>query len=1079
MKKYHQLFVTHCLTSDSVLGEAGFSIRATSLKSDDSLLSIAMNLNAYELPLMAYDGARPYPKEAPIRLAAIPLNEINLVAIMHSVYMETDTRGRPNSYFTHVIFVPKEEFSWRATLKSWGAIQWQMPDVTDNSDEIFNPPRWITQWPNHTTNELPMLESLPESGLEEHHFINELYKYYQKSPTSLEIILGNVLARLKKKSEQKNDAEPIRGYLLPRFKIKENQCEGYYPDDKLGEEEDNSFWPENSQFRFGENIRETLLHLSFIAWFFPEKLLNDQGFSTYEPNKYGVSIANDKLLVGIVHAKDENPDEMMTSQGIEYYSAEKKGSLSVDPSDDLFKWGKKQIDLLFKKKTLINFSKEIDQAFESFKKTDLDRYQKSKELFDAIKDYEQKTSFNTAYKLLTIAKTNNFALEKFKEKRDKALPDFIDACFKYHSEKKDGEFKSLLTLLTYSRFFDWVTVCKFLITENFWQISKKDNNLAARFSFLKSIMDNLKSESDRDQLKSYLKSFLFNDSCFQIWKTDEGWIWALFNFYYKINEKELAKNILSIASFDEASKSIFKQWKKNPSNNLVDWLKVLPWLMELSVKNGKGNKQFEELSKDAVFVLILVEITNTNTYKEWKKFFHLYETKSLEVLAKTSIDGKGMPLTSQLMKFLLNAENILPEEIVSNILFSGDAPRVFKIIGDGIQLPNWLSEKIEKFLERIDPEKLFSVNQTWNIKKDGKDYRTFPFENLLQELEKVNSHSASNFTLTEMLDRLNALVAIKKYESNVPDLFEIVEFEQNIKVLKNWGVNENPELRKVVIDYLATKVKVFEDEEGGYGKEHGKFILLLVSLNHPQSDECLDYLHEKSVFLFDIHFRFMPQILLEPGEESKTNLVFSMLKNKWIQKFTANKSMDSAFLKVKRKIGNRFRLNMPIAKVYDFLGGIFKGKSDEKYQNGRLIALVLFFFMFFIPPIWCMIFTGGNPMSTGYLTGFELIHDISFGLIALFWGYNDFFSKVNNLGKPEQYAKNMYSNWGMIGVGLWSIFGVGLSVFFYLSPKVGWPYGSILLIETLWFVVYMGVIYKDPLEFFLSPNVQVLDSTKK
>ena len=69
MKKYHQLFVTHCLTSDSVLGEAGFSIRATSLKSDDPLLSIAMNLNAYELPLMAYDGARPYPKEAPIRLA--------------------------------------------------------------------------------------------------------------------------------------------------------------------------------------------------------------------------------------------------------------------------------------------------------------------------------------------------------------------------------------------------------------------------------------------------------------------------------------------------------------------------------------------------------------------------------------------------------------------------------------------------------------------------------------------------------------------------------------------------------------------------------------------------------------------------------------------------------------------------------------------------------------------------------------------------------------------------------------------------------------------------------------------------
>ena len=126
----------------------------------------------------------------------------------------------------------------------------------------------------------------------------------------------------------------------------------------------------------------------------------------------------------------------------------------------------------------------------------------------------------------------------------------------------------------------------------------------------------------------------------------------------------------------------------------------------------------------------------------------------------------------------------------------------------------------------------------------------------------------------------------------------------------------------------------------------------------------------------------MPQILLATGEESKTNLVFSMLKNKWIQKFSANKLMDSAFLKVKRKIGNRFRLKyMPIAKVYDFFGGFFKGKSDEKYQNGRLVALVLFFLMFFTPPFWHMIFTGGNTVGTGYLTGVELLQAISFGQI--------------------------------------------------------------------------------------------------
>ena len=1079
MSKYHQLFVTHCLTSDSVLGEAGFSIRATSLKSDHPLLSVAMNLNAYELPLTAYDGARPYPWEAPIRLAAVPLKESIFVAIMHSVYMETDTRGRPNSYFTHVVFIPKEDFSWRTTLKSWGAIQWEMPDVSENPHEAFNPPRWITQWPNHATNVLPLLESLPTSGLTDHHFIDELYEYYLKTPTALEIILGKVLARLKKKSEQKNEAEPIRGYLLPRDKIKENQCEGHYPDAEP-DEEDNSFWPKNSQYRFGKNIQETLLQLAFIAWFFPENLLTDQGFSTYEPHKYGVSIANDKLLVGIVHAKGETPDEMMTSQGIEYYSAEKEGSLAIDQNDELFKWGKQQIDQIFKNKSLITFSKEIDQVFKSFKKPDWDCYQKSKDLYDAIKDYEQKTNFNTAYKLLTFAKPNDYALEKFIEKQGKALPDFIDACFKFHSEKKDGEFKSALTLLTISRFFDWVTVCKFLITDNFWQISKKDNKLAARFSFLKTILKCSISDSYKAQLKSCLKDFLFTDSCFQIWKKDKKWIWELFDFYFMLGEKVIAKeNILFKASDEITITTILTKWKEEKAKE--KWLIVLPWLMELSVQNYNVSKTnnvsnlFEPFYTDVTFVLILVEITNTNTYKDWKKFFLLYETKSLETLAKTSIDGKGMPLTSQLMKFLLNAEKLLPEEIVSNILFSGNAPRVFKIIGDGIQLPAWLSEKIDKFLERIDPEKIFQIIQSWNIKKDGLDYRAFPFENLLKELEKVPPNSAFNYTHTEMVDRLKALVAMKKYADNVPDLFEINKFEQNIKILQNWGGKENTGLRKVVIDYLATKVKKFEDKEGGYDKAQGKFILLLLSLNHPHPAECLDYLHEKSVFLFDLHFRFMPQILLETGNESKIDLAYSMLKNKWIQKFSALRLMESEFRKIKKEVGNRFRLEyMPIAKVYDFFAGFFKGRPDEKYQNGRLVALGLFFLMFFIPPLWHLIFTGANPVNTGYLTGVELLQAISFGLVALLWGCIDFFSKANNLGKPETFSKELYIDWKMIGVALWSIFGIGLSVFFYLSPKVGCPFYSILIFEAIWFVVYMGVIYReDPIDVFLKPGTDV------
>jgi hypothetical protein len=1079
MTKYHQIFVTQCRVSDSVLGQPGFSIRATSLKPDDPLLTLAMNLSPYDLPMLAYDGARPYPWEAPIRLAAIPLKETGLVAIMHSVYIQTNYHGSQNSYFTHVIFVPKEEFSWRTTLKSWGAIQWQIPDVTNNSDEIFNPPRWITQWPNHATNELPMLDSLPESGLKEHHFIDELYAYYQKSPMALEIVLGGVLARLKKKDEPKNGVKNIKAYLLPRNKIYFNQSEGHYPGAET-DEENNSFWPKNSQFRFGKNIRETLQHLSFIAWFFPESLLTDQGFSTYEPHNYGVSIAEDKLLVGIVHAKGESPDEMMIGHGIEYYSTEKEGSLAIDQSDELFQWGKQQINQIFKEKTLMNFSKEINEVFESFMSSGWDCYQKSKELFDTIKDYEKKTSFITAYKLLTCAKTNDYALGKFIEQQERALPEFIYAGFKFHSENKEKEFLNILTLLADTRFFDWSTVCTHLTTDNFWQLSKKDYKFAAKFCFFKSILKRSISDRYKDQLKNSLNNFFFTNSCFQIWKTDEKWIWELFNFYCKIDKKETAKYILSIVSYETAITSILQQWKKNANNNLVEWPLVLPWLLELSICNKTVSCFFEALYKDLEFVLMLAEIVTDKTKITCNNFFELYQKDDLKILALTKGNEKEASLPSLLMKFLLNNEKILSEEAVSVILFSGNMPIIVKIIKAEKKLPNWLLEKIEIFLEKIDPECFFPITQPLKTKKTEEDYQFFPFDELIDELNEATIVSAQKYSFLKLLDILKGLAAIKKYAANVPDLFEIDEFELNVINLKNWGGKVNQRFRNVVIEHLATKIKEFENEEGGYDKAHGKFILLLLSLNHLTPHECFAYLNYRGTFLYDVHFRFMPEILLEKDGESKSNLVYSMLKNNWIQKFSATKLLDSEFLKVKRKVGNRFRLEyIPIAKVYAFLGSFLKGKLYEQYDYGRKVGQVLFFMVFFIQPLWHLIFARENLVNTGYLNGVELLNCISFGLVASVWGCSDFFSKANNLCKPENYSKNKYIDWNMIGVAIWSIFGAGLSVFFYLSPTIGCTFGAIVLIEAIWFAVYIVFIYKDPIYVFLSPNIKVLDLNKE
>lgn len=1075
MSKYDQLFVTHCLSTDSVLGEAGYSIRATSLESDSPLLSIAMNFNAYELPLIAYDGAQPIPQEAPIRLAAVPLKDLELVAIVHSVYLETDTRGRPNSYFTHVIFVPEEEFSWVSAIKSWGAVKWELPEVDECIDNAFNPPCWISRWPNQGPVKLPKLASLPKTELEDKHYMEELYKYYQESPKAIEFVLCKVLDCLKKRSEMRDGDTPIRGYLLPRKRIGVNQCEGYYSEIKQGEED--GCWPESTNVKFGRNIRETMMQLAFIAWFFPERLLVSQGFSTYEPHKYGVSIANDKLLVGVVHAEGEMADEMMTSQGVEYYENEKVGGVAIDQKNELSVWGKKQIGEIFKSKVFKKFSVEMNRVFVSFKsrKADWDCYLESAKAYDAIKEYELKPSHETAIRLLRYADSNSYVLEKFKEKCDQIVSGYIEASVRFFIVKKHDIFNSYLAYLNRDEIFSWDMVLNQLVSDSFWKISSKGEDLSQRFSFIEKQLGCLRNEAYKKELKGSIKKFFDDESRVKLWKSDEKKIAAIFNFYCKIGEEGAAKSVLSSTAYEHAISGVLKQWRKNSKNDLGYWQKVMPWLMELSIKNNKGNKLFEGLFEDVGFVGLLIDISNTNSYKDWKKFLYLHEANSLEMLGETSIDGEGLPLTSQLMKFLLNDGKKLSDEKVNDLLFFGEDLRVFKIIGDGSQLPDWLFIRIEKFLKRIDLGKLFSKNQSWNTKKDGQDYRLFPFEKLLGELKKFEGYLDSNIPVVDLINSLESLVAIIRFSENVPELFEIDEFEKHLETLERWGEKENKGLRNVVIDFLATKIKVFENQEGGYSRTHGKFILLLISLNHRDPTECFEYLINKGVFLFDVHFGFIPKIFLENGEESKVNLVYSMLKNKWIQKFSAFKLLDSEFLKVKRKVGNRFRFEyMPIANIYSFLGSFFRGKPDDRYDIGRNVGRVVFFILFFIPPLWHLIFTGVNPIGDGYLTGFELLHSFSFGLIALLWGAHDFFSKANNLGKPEHYSTLMYFNWKMIGVALCSFLGVGLSVFFYVSPKLGCPYYAILLLEGIWFLFYLGVIYReDPVDVFLKPGTDV------
>jgi hypothetical protein len=386
-------------------------------------------------------------------------------------------------------------------------------------------------------------------------------------------------------------------------------------------------------------------------------------------------------------------------------------------------------------------------------------------------------------------------------------------------------------------------------------------------------------------------------------------------------------------------------------------------------------------------------------------------------------------------------------------LFSDDKPQVIEIIGNSIQLPDWLSDMFEIFLDKIDPEKMFWKIKIWDSKTDGPDYRSFSFENLFAELEKKTVYQISNYLTNKTMSRLKALVAIKKYATNIPCLFEIHEFERNIGILKNWGSEENTFMRGVVINHLAREVKVSQDAKEGYDKKHGEFILLLLSLNHPEPIECFFYLAEKGTFLFDVHFKFIPQILLGNSEKSKLNLIYSMLKNKWIRKFGAVNTSASKFLKIKQEVDNRFRLKSnPLGAVYILWGSFISGAGlqDDKYEIGRILAINLFMWMF-TTCSFLSFWTQRFEYSPENLTKVELLHTVFFGLIAALWGCYDLFSHTNHLGKHK-------TNLTLIGESIWSIIGVGLSVFFILFPGIWDFYPLIYFIEYLWFLGYFGII---------------------
>jgi hypothetical protein len=114
-----QFYVTHCTTTDSVLNNPGYTVRAAS-SSDADTLDAAFHYPPYELPIDLWKDL-PRAEVAPCRLARTEHEDGGVWAV-HSAYLEQDTVGRPRSYFSHLMLLPAADPA--NVLRSWGADGW-------------------------------------------------------------------------------------------------------------------------------------------------------------------------------------------------------------------------------------------------------------------------------------------------------------------------------------------------------------------------------------------------------------------------------------------------------------------------------------------------------------------------------------------------------------------------------------------------------------------------------------------------------------------------------------------------------------------------------------------------------------------------------------------------------------------------------------------------------------------------------------------------------------------------------------------------------------------------------------------
>ncbi len=192
--RIEQVFVTHCLKAESVLRQAGYSVRAASTD-DEKLLRVALDLPGLQVPLST--GATPLDVDQAPRRLALQKTEDGQALLTCTSYLPFDSSSppRPHSYFSHTLQL--DQLDPLEAIRSWGA------------------DGWVSTYDSGAPLRLPSLDQIPEQGLLNDDVLSQ-FLADQPQPVTQQLATTYLPERFLNDPERRRRlvAQALHGFLL-------------------------------------------------------------------------------------------------------------------------------------------------------------------------------------------------------------------------------------------------------------------------------------------------------------------------------------------------------------------------------------------------------------------------------------------------------------------------------------------------------------------------------------------------------------------------------------------------------------------------------------------------------------------------------------------------------------------------------------------------------------------------------------------------------------------------------------------------------------------------------------------------